>query len=124
MTPCSSASGWRSRLAFGAFDGEELIGYVEGSPESWNNRFRISNICVFENAKRGSGVGTKLLGAIQAAAASSGARMIVLQLLGILLGVYMANRMDTTKLRKMVAWVCLFCGGFILVNAIRGILAM
>ena len=44
--------------------------------------------------------------------------------LGILLGVYMANRMDTTKLRKMVAWVCLFCGGFIFVNAIRGILAM
>ena len=55
---------WRSRLAFGAFDGEELIGYVEGSPESWYNRFRISNICVFENAKRGSGVGTKLLDAI------------------------------------------------------------
>ena len=43
---------------------------------------------------------------------------------GELLGVFMANRMDTTKLRKMVAWVCLFCGGFILVNAIRGILAM
>ena len=65
MTTCSSANGWRSRLAFGAFDGEELIGYVEGSPESWNNRFRISNICVFENAKRGSGVGTKLLDAIE-----------------------------------------------------------
>lgn len=65
--------------AFGAFDGEELIGYVEGSPESWNNRFRISNICVFENAKRGSGVGTRLLDAIQTSAASSGARMIVLE---------------------------------------------
>lgn len=65
--------------AFGAFDGGELIGYVEGSPESWNNRFRISNICVFENAKRGSGVGTKLLDAIQVAAASSGARMIILE---------------------------------------------
>ena len=65
--------------AFGAFDGEELIGYVEGSPESWNNRFRISNICVFENAKRGSSVGTRLLDAIQTSAASSGARMIVLE---------------------------------------------
>ena len=42
-----------------------------------------------------------------------GALMIVIQILGILLGVYMANRMDTTKLRKMVAWVCLFCGGSI-----------
>ena len=53
-----------------------------------------------------------------------GALMIIIQILGILLGVYMANRMDTMKLRKMVAWVCIFCGGFILVNAIRGILAM
>lgn len=34
---------------------------------------------MFENAKRGSGVGTKLLDAIQVAAASSGARMIVLE---------------------------------------------
>lgn len=65
--------------AFGAFEDVELIGYVEGSPESWNNRFRISNICVFENAKRGSGIGTKLLDAIQTVAASSGARMIVLE---------------------------------------------
>lgn len=61
--------------AFGAFEGGELIGYVEGSPERWNNRFLISNICVFENARRGSSVGTELLDAIQEAAAS-GARMI------------------------------------------------
>ena len=66
-------------IAFGAFDGGELIGYVEGSPESWNKRFLISNICVFENAKRGSGVGTALLDAIQAAAVPTGARMIVLE---------------------------------------------
>lgn len=32
-------------VAFGAFEGEKLLGYAEGSPESWNNRFRISNIC-------------------------------------------------------------------------------
>ena len=66
-------------IAFGAFDGGELIGYVEGSPERWNNRFLISNICVFENARRGSSVGTVLLDAIQEAAAASGARMIVLE---------------------------------------------
>ena len=60
--------------AFGAFEGGELIGYVEGSPERWNNRFLISNICVFENARRGSSVGTVLLDAIQEAAAASGAR--------------------------------------------------
>ena len=34
---------------------------------------------MFENAKRGSGVGTALLDAIQAAAVPTGARMIVLE---------------------------------------------
>ena len=37
-------------VAFGAFEGGELLGFVEGSPETWNNRFRISNICVFDPA--------------------------------------------------------------------------
>ncbi len=65
--------------AFGAFEGEHLLGYAEGSPESWNNRFRISNICVFDAAARGRGVGTELMRAIEAAAVFSGARMIVLE---------------------------------------------
>ena len=38
--------------AFGAFDGEGLVGFAEGSIESWNNRFRISNICIFDSAAR------------------------------------------------------------------------
>ena len=47
-----------------------------------------------------------------------------MQIVGILFGVYMANRMDTGRLRKLVAWVCLFCGAFILFNAVRDIIAM
>ena len=66
-------------IAFGAFEGEKLLGYVEGSPESWNNRFRISNICVFDKARRGRGIGTLLMAAIEGVAASLGARMIVLE---------------------------------------------
>ena len=50
--------------------------------------------------------------------------MIIMQIVGILFGVYMANRMDTVRLRKLVAWVCLFCGAFILFNAVRDIIAM
>lgn len=65
--------------AFGAFEGDELLGFAEGSPESWNKRFRISNICVFEKAERGCGTGTALMDAIQKEAAASGARMIVLE---------------------------------------------
>ena len=47
--------------AFGAFEDGRLIGFVEGSAESWNNRFRISNICVFEREKRHGGIGGALM---------------------------------------------------------------
>ncbi len=66
-------------VAFGAFEGERLIGYVEGSVEGWNNRFRISNICVFDHSKRNSGIGSKLMETIQREAVSCKARMIVLE---------------------------------------------
>lgn len=65
--------------AFGAFEDGRLVGFVEGALESWNNRFRISNICVFDHQNRSAGVGTMLMEAIQKTAASVGARMIVLE---------------------------------------------
>ena len=66
-------------VAFGAFECGRLLGFVEGSPESWNNRFRISNICVFDDLARGKGVGTQLMDVIQAAAEVSCARMMILE---------------------------------------------
>lgn len=66
-------------VAFGAFEDGRLIGYVEGSPEMWNGRFRISNICLFDSGERRRGVGTMLMAVIQKEAAASGARMIVLE---------------------------------------------
>lgn len=66
-------------MAFGAFEDGRLIGYVEGSPEMWNGRFRISNICLFDSGERRRGVGTMLMAVIQKEAAASGARMIVLE---------------------------------------------
>ena len=66
-------------VAFGAFEGETLLGFVEGSMENWNKRFRLSNICVFDGAKRGGGVGTALMRIIQTAAEAAGARMLVLE---------------------------------------------
>lgn len=65
--------------AFGAFEGETLLGYAEGSPESWNGRFRLSNICIFERSTRGKGVGTMLLKALEEAAEASSTRMLVLE---------------------------------------------
>lgn len=65
--------------AFGAFQDNRLLGFVEGSMESWNNRFRISNICVFDHADRGSGIGGALMQRISEAAEAVHSRMIVLE---------------------------------------------
>lgn len=65
--------------AFGAFEQERLLGFVEGSIESWNNRFRISNLCIFDEAARGRGLGSALMARITETAHSSGARMLVLE---------------------------------------------
>ena len=43
-------------VAYGAFEDGQLLGYVEGTIEQWNNRYRISNICIFNNDKRGNKV--------------------------------------------------------------------
>ena len=66
--------------AYGAFEDDgKLLGFVEGFLEKWNNRFRITNLCVFEAALRSKGVGTRLLDRIMQDAAESGARMAVLE---------------------------------------------
>ena len=51
-------------VAYGAFENGKLLGYVEGTLEEWNNRYRISNICVFDSNKRHSGIGTSLMNVI------------------------------------------------------------
>ena len=65
--------------AYGAFEGDKLAGFAEGSPEKWNNRYRISNICVFDHADRRCGIGMRLLETILEEAVQSGARMAVLE---------------------------------------------
>lgn len=66
-------------VAYGAFKEGELLGYVEGTLEKWNNRYRISNICVFDANRRHAGIGTVLMNTILAEAVQSGARMVVLE---------------------------------------------
>lgn len=66
-------------VAFGAFENGQLIGFVEGALERWNNRYRISNICVFDEAIRHNGIGTELMNTILLEAKQSGARMVVLE---------------------------------------------
>ena len=47
--------------------------------ETWNNRFRITNIVVFDQEQRQSGIGTALLSAILSEAERTNARMAVLE---------------------------------------------
>ena len=65
--------------AYGAFEGGRLVGFAEGFLEKWNNRYRISNICVFDSARRRNGTGTMLMETILREAVKSGARMAVLE---------------------------------------------
>lgn len=63
---------------YGAFaDGKEA-GIAEGSMESWNNRFRISNFLIFEGYRR-RGIGKMLMERILLRARQEGARMAVLE---------------------------------------------
>lgn len=64
---------------FGAFERERLLGFAEGFLETWNNRYRIANICVFDPADRGAGVGTLLMNAALTEAGACGARMAVVE---------------------------------------------
>ena len=66
-------------VAYGAFEDDALIGFAEGSPESWNNRWRISNIAVFQPHRRHLGIGTRLINMMLDTAQKSGARMAVLE---------------------------------------------
>lgn len=65
--------------AFGVFEGDDWLGFAEGSLEEWNNRYRISNIFVFDAANRRRGVGGKLMRRMLEEARSCGARMAVLE---------------------------------------------
>lgn len=63
---------------FGAFDDGILKGIIEGSIESWNNRYRISNFLIFKPYRR-LGLGRLLMTYMLSRAKASGARMAVLE---------------------------------------------
>ena len=65
--------------AYGAFEDGRMLGFITGFLEKWNNRYRIADICVFDEADRRRGVGKALMEKILSEAAGSGARMAVLE---------------------------------------------
>lgn len=72
-------SSWLEKpIVYGAFENEKLIGIIEGSIESWNKRFRISNLLVFEGYRH-LGIGTKLIQKMKEEALKLDCRMMVLE---------------------------------------------
>ncbi len=65
-------------IAFGAFINGQFVGVVEGSLEKWNNRFRITNLLVFEDF-RIKGIGKGLINKAINVGINVGARMIILE---------------------------------------------
>ena len=65
-------------ILFGAFDNDQLLGFIEGSMEGWNQRFRISNILLFEEA-RNKHIGTSLMKHMILHAQQCHARMVILE---------------------------------------------
>ena len=63
---------------FGAFINDELVGFIETSEETWNNRLRISNIFIDEN-HRHHGLGTMLINKVKEYARINKYRQIILE---------------------------------------------
>ncbi len=65
-------------VLFGAFKQNIMVGFIEGSMETWNNRFRISNVLVFEEY-RNCQVGALLMEHMCSFAQKQKARMVILE---------------------------------------------
>lgn len=64
--------------AYGVFEGEGLLGFIELSDEDWNNRLRIANIWVDEDY-RYQGIGKRLIDKAIEIAKTGGQRALVLE---------------------------------------------
>ena len=69
---------WKGAFAYGAFDGDALVGAIELYPEKWANRIRVTELWIDENYRR-QGLGKKLMDIAKVQAKKRGARMLILE---------------------------------------------
>lgn len=67
-------------ILIGAYYNEQLAGFIEGSIETWNKRFRISNLLVFQEF-RSKQLSKQLINSMIEEAKRNCARMVVLEVL-------------------------------------------
>lgn len=87
-TPCSPvhkeftdrlfAPHWDDPRAYGLWDGREMLGILEVTPETWNNRLRITNLCVRDGFRR-RGFGTLLMTRAREIARAQHRRALILE---------------------------------------------
>ena len=69
---------WDDPRAFGLWDGQKLLGVIELTPENWNNRMRITNLCVQDGYRR-RGYGTLLMTKAREIARAQHRRAMILE---------------------------------------------
>ena len=69
---------WDDPHAFGLFDGRDMRAILEVTPENWNNRLRITNLCVQEGYRR-RGYGALLMTRAREIARSQHRRALILE---------------------------------------------
>ena len=69
---------WDDPRAYGLWDGKEMLGILEVTPEEWNNRLRVTNLCVQEDCRR-RGFGTLLMTRAREIARAQGRRALILE---------------------------------------------
>jgi len=69
---------WEDPRAYGLFDGPHMRAILEVTPENWNNRLRITNLCVQEGYRR-RGYGALLMTKAREIARSQRRRGIILE---------------------------------------------
>lgn len=69
---------WDDARAFGLWDGNQLLAVMEVTPETWNNRLRITNLFVQEGYRR-RGLGTLMMTKAREIARSQRRRALILE---------------------------------------------
>lgn len=68
---------WKDAIAYGAFEGDKLVGAIETCPE-WNRRLRVTEMWV-DSRHRRKGVGSALMEYVKQIARKEGRRALVLE---------------------------------------------
>lgn len=69
---------WDDPHAYGLWDGQELLAVIEINHEKWNNRMRVTNLCVRQGFRR-RGAGTLLMTRAKEIARAQGCRAMILE---------------------------------------------